>query len=825
MRRHPSPAVPRRAPGILRGPMRRALAALCLLLAAACASRAPVPAAAALAPPEAAPLEPRLARLVERLEAEREANHVPGVALAVVRDGEVILARGFGLADIETGRPVTPETLFAIGSTTKSFTAAVVATLVDEGRMTWDDPVSAYLPYFTPMLETDDRDAELTLADLLSHRSGFTRMSLAWASAALGREDVLRTAARAEPWDRFRGGFHYNNVMVLAAGEAAGVAAGSSWDELVQRRFFDPLGMRSTTLSVAAAEADPRLAKGYAYDAERDVQRPLELRDLNNIAPAGAINSNVLDMAQWVRLMLGRGELDGRRLIGDERFDELWSPHVAIGGGVAYGLGWFLHEWDGRQVIEHGGNIDGFAAEVALLPEEHLGFVLLCNVTATPLQQIAMPLVWESLLGEEPVEAGVTAGTPGAEPGGFDAFVGRYRADFGALRNTTLEVLVNAEGALAVDVPGQMVYALKPPGPDGRRAFALTEAIAVSFREVRDGRAQVLVVHQGGFDLEAPREGFEYPPEVPLAELEPLLGRYAWPERDAVLEVVIQNNHLAVDIPGQMVFELRPPDAAGVRAARAAQRISFAFETEAGRTTGMVFRDTDYEAECPRLDPAGPLPTLLELHALRRTAERSAAFEALGVLHLRSRAWAAQSGVDGTQEVYADGWTRAATVFDFGRYGWIRSVLLERGSFEASSFEPGGELGGDALRRARHGHPAALLADWRRVFSSERVLRRGELDGRATLEVELLDGDLPPALLDVDAETGDVLRWREMVLLPGVGEVPTTVLFSDYRDASGLRVPFRTSLENPESGRMVLDLELFEPGAEAPPEVFAPPAG
>jgi hypothetical protein len=370
--------------------------------------------------------------------------------------------------------------------------------------------------------------------------------------------------------------------------------------------------------------------------------------------------------------------------------------------------------------------------------------------------------VWDTLLGEEPAAA-PEAGAPGApDAGTFAPFVGRYRADFGILRGATLEVLVNADGALALDVPGQMVYALKPPDADGRRVFALTNTIAVSFREMVDERAQVLVLHQGGLDLEAPREGFEYPVEIPLEELEPLLGRYAWPEHDEVLEVVLRNNHLAVDIPSQgIAFELRPPDADGVRVARAADRIRFAFKTEDGRVTAMVFRDTGYEADCPRLDPAAPLPTPAEVHALRRTDERAAAFEAAGGIRVRSRAWAAQSGVEGTETVCVDGWERASTAFDFGRYGWIKSALLGEDGFEVSSFEPSEELGPERLRQARHGHPAVQLADWRRAFPEERVARRGELDGRPTLELQLQDGDLPPAVVDLDPETGDVLRWRE----------------------------------------------------------------
>jgi hypothetical protein len=530
-------------------------------------------------------------------------------------------------------------------------------------------------------------------------------------------------------------------------------------------------------------------------------------------------------MAQWLRLLLGRGTIGGKRLISAERFDELWAPQVAVGDGIAYGLGWFLQELDGRRVIQHGGNIDGFAAQVGLYPEEDLGFVLLCNVSATPLQALSLGLVADCLLAPEdaPPDPEPGAGTVAAAEG-FDTFVGSYQADFGVLRDTTLTVLVNDKGELALDVPGQMVYALKPPDEDGKRFFAMTDAIAVSFHEIAEERAQILRLHQGGLVFEAPRAGYVYPIEVPLAELEPLLGRYAWPDHEEALEVRIQNNHLAVDIPGQMTVELLPPDAAGIRKARVAERISFEFPRVDGRVLSMVFRDADYEKSCPRLDPPAPLLSLEELHALRRTAELDERFEALSGWELSYRAWAAQSGVEGAQTIRLAGWERSEQALDFGRYGWMRLVLTGGGGFEESSFDIGGELTGKRLRQVLHGHPGVYFADWRRVFDQEELVRRSQVGEREALELRLVDGDLPPARVDVDAETGDVLRWREATLVPGLGEISTTTTLSEFREVEGLRIPGRIVIENAENGRLVLELSSAAARAEFAPEVFERPA-
>ena len=280
----------------------------------------------------------------------------------------MVLARGFGLADVEAQTPATENTIYPVGSTTKAFTATLVGMLADEGKATWDDPVTQYLPYFDLDLRTDDEQAECTFRDLLSHRHGFSRMGVLWFGNETTREEILRTAAGAEAWDDFRAGFHYCNVTYLAAGVAAGVAADRTWDELMVERIFEPLKMGSSFLSISDVREDARLAVGYGWNEERGEHEQERLVNLDTIGPAGSINSNVLDMAQWVRLQLGRGQVDGMRLISEERIADTWSSQIEMGDGNAYGLGWMLREHDGRKVVEHGGNIGGFSAQVGLVP-------------------------------------------------------------------------------------------------------------------------------------------------------------------------------------------------------------------------------------------------------------------------------------------------------------------------------------------------------------------------------------------------------------------------------------------------------------------------
>jgi CubicO group peptidase (beta-lactamase class C family) len=224
---------------------------------------------AAPASPAVVPeLQQRLDLLVEQLEQQHQTLRVPGMAIAVVKDDEVILAHGFGMASVEKETPVTPETIFAIGSSTKAFTATLVGMLIDEGKMDWDDPVTEYLPYFQMNVESSSESDKITLRDVLSHRTGFTRMSLLFASGQIPREEVLLDATGAEPYVPFREKWYYSNVMYMSAGVAAGKADGTDWDTLVAERIFEPLGMGSTTTSVTQAEQDSRLASGYLWDED-----------------------------------------------------------------------------------------------------------------------------------------------------------------------------------------------------------------------------------------------------------------------------------------------------------------------------------------------------------------------------------------------------------------------------------------------------------------------------------------------------------------------------------------------------------------------------
>jgi CubicO group peptidase (beta-lactamase class C family) len=765
-------------------------------------------------------LEQRLQKLAADLEEARVEAHIPGMSIAVVKDDEVVMARGFGLADVENERPADAETIYAIGSTTKAFTATLVGMLADEGKATWDDPVTEHLPYFDLAVDSDDPDAQCTLRDLLSHRHGFARMGLLWSGGQVSREEVLRTASGAEPFDGFREAFHYCNVTYLAAGEAAGVADGTSWDEMMVGRIFEPLGMSSSTLTAAAAQEDPRLAVGYEWYESSDRIEPRPMVELVNIAPAGSVNSSVLDMAQWLRLQLGMGEVDDMRLISTEGIRETWSPMVSMGGNTAYGLGWMLREHDGRKLVEHGGNIDGFSAQVGMIPSEGVGYVLLMNLNVAPLQQQSLALVFDALLDEWPDEPAVAEASTPAELD-YDEYLGTYIANFASFRDEEFEVQRTEEG-IALHIPSQQTFELEDPDADGKWFFVLTNQVAVEFvRE--EGEIVALAVNQGGYRFEAPREELELDDGLPTEELERYTGTYQLAEGSKRIEITIARGGLAILDKGQMLaFEA--PDATGRANLRARPEQGATFQADAeGNVEALVFHGNAGDRLFRRVSAAGAdagdVPTLEEVLALRDVEARIAALQEGGGTRVTGEVWVPQAGVRGELTLYARGLDHYAHHMDFGKFGRVDTCAAGDEAWSYTSMRGLRVLEGKELTQAILGHPGAVEGDWSAYFDTIEVVRNEAVGDRPAHVVKLRRADMPSRSYWIDAETGDVLQMK-LVALEGRISIPVTVTYSDYREVDGVRRPMRAVLENPASGRMVMTLAQYERGLDLGDEVF-----
>jgi CubicO group peptidase (beta-lactamase class C family) len=308
---------------------------------------------------------------------------MPGMAVGIIKDGKVVFNKTYGYAHTGTGLQVTPETVFGIASCSKAFTAACIAILVDEGKLDWTDKVIDHYPEFRVFDPYITREMEIQ--DLLGHRSGYQTFDgdLLWYGTDYSRKEVLKRLAQRENPYSFRSRFGYQNLMFIAAGEVIEHVTGMSWDIFVNDRIFKPLGMYSTSTT------------NTHFKEEMDIAWPhiegeaIKFINYDNCGPAASMNSTAVDLMKWLRLLLGKGSLDGQEIFSQETYYKMVAPITLLNAGNAEepggrhffgcGLGWFLYDYQGRKIIEHGGGLPGFHSKVVFVPEENLAYVILAN--------------------------------------------------------------------------------------------------------------------------------------------------------------------------------------------------------------------------------------------------------------------------------------------------------------------------------------------------------------------------------------------------------------------------------------------------------------
>lgn len=339
---------------------------------------------------------------------------VPGLAISVVRNDSVLVARRYGVRELGRPERVDENTVFSIASLTKSFTATAAAMLVDDGKLEWDAPARRYLPllqFRDPYLTEN-----VTMRDLLAHRTGLHASNVAWMLTGAGAADRADLIRRARYWEAeapLRTRLVYSNLGYLVAGEAIAAAAGMPYEEVIRQRIFAPLGMRSTTIGDAGAARAANRVMPHAMIG--GVQRSFPWRDIDVIAAAGSVNSTATDMAQWLRFQMGDGTFAGRRLVSAEGLWEIHSPQLAIPaspafktarqveGIGAYAMGWNVMDYRGHPMLWHSGNADGQPAIMAILPRDHLGVVIMVNTWAAGLLHgLLLNRVLDEYLGYPP---------------------------------------------------------------------------------------------------------------------------------------------------------------------------------------------------------------------------------------------------------------------------------------------------------------------------------------------------------------------------------------------------------------------------------------
>ncbi|MFN0107007.1 MAG: serine hydrolase [Bryobacteraceae bacterium] len=341
------------------------------------------------------------------IEDTRKAFSAPGVAVAVVKDDATVYAKGFGLRKLGAPEPVTPDTRMAIGSTSKAFTTAAMAILVDEKKMDWDDPVRKHLPYFR--LSDPLADANVTMRDIVCHRTGYSRHDALWYRTTLSREEIIRKLEFIPLTKPFRSLYQYQNIMFLSAGESVGRIAGGTWEDFVAARLFAPLGMTNSDFSVRDLAKASDAAAAHVKRPSGEVEA-IPYCNIDNIAPAGSINSSVRDLSNWVRMHLSGGMFGEKRVVSAKQIAELHAPQTVVrpdatardlnpANQMSYGLGWMIQDYRGHHMVSHGGAIDGFRAQVTLMPEEKLGVVVLANLGGNNMPEALRYAIVDSVLG------------------------------------------------------------------------------------------------------------------------------------------------------------------------------------------------------------------------------------------------------------------------------------------------------------------------------------------------------------------------------------------------------------------------------------------
>jgi len=337
--------------------------------------------------------------------------NVPGIGVGVVVKNKLVFARGYGYRDYGNKLPFTPTTVVPIASNTKLFTVMAMGLLVDEGKIDWDKPVRQFVP--SVQFNNDELNASVTVRDMLAHRTGVTRHDMIWYKSPFTRQQLFERLKYLEPSQPMRTTFLYNNLMYGASGYIIELLSGKTWEQFVQGRIFQPLGMTSTVFSID--DVIKQSDHGVPFTERRDSDSLYAIpyyREQGAIGPAGAINSNIQDLSHWLIALMNAGRFEGRQVIPAGVVKATLEPSIAMpnttleafGWGellnAAYGMGRWTASYRGHLLAYHGGDINGFHSQISYMPSDSVGvIVLVIGDHAAPLYNVVSYNVYERLLG------------------------------------------------------------------------------------------------------------------------------------------------------------------------------------------------------------------------------------------------------------------------------------------------------------------------------------------------------------------------------------------------------------------------------------------
>ncbi len=737
-----------------------------------------------------------LAAIESKVEARRKELGIPGMSLAIVKDGEVIYAKGLGYKDFENNVPVTADTQFAIGSATKAFTGLTVLMAQDAGKLSLDDSPRKYLPYFR--MYDPETNEKITIRDLLSHSSGLNRTDLAMITGRLTRAELIEVAAQARPTAKFRERFQYQNLMFTAAGEVVAAVEKQPWEKVVPEKVLKPLGMTNSTMSIEDMAKAKDKSYGYQYNFDTKETQRLPFREIKEVAPAGSINSSANDMSRWLRFILAGGELDGKRIISEASFAEWIKPQMKVtpNGSVNYGLGWFLRDWNGKTVVEHGGNIDGFNALVAMIPEEKLGFVMLTNVTASPLGNELMPIVWEGILGAPKKEES------GSAPAGFEKEAGKYH-----LAEAGVDFVVEAiDGGLKMTVPGQPQYPLEHV--EGRK-YKLGGAPDGFFVTFKDNEVFLEQPH-GNFTLARVAAGETNPAGSTDAAKE-LIGRYLAPDGNGTIEIKEVDGKVSLVVTGQQPYALESNGKDSFRMMPLPDTYQASVKrTEKGEVEAVVLKQPQGEFAFKRIagDEAKLDITVDELMA--KTIAAGGGEENIRKLTSRKVIMDVDfenQGVKAVSTSYAVAPNKVASEVTMTALDKVIAAGYDffdgTGGEEAYSFAPVSKYSGKRLANTRIDSDFYGALNWKENYKRVELVRKAKCGEEECYVVEFEPAEGTKTTQFISTKT--FLTKRIEGVMPSSTssvELPYTLTFEDYREVDGVIMPFKTVHQSMSNGRI-----------------------
>lgn len=507
---------------------------------------------------------------------------VPGLAVAIVKDGEVVFAQGFGKRDVEHNLDVTPRTIFPIGSATKAFTTMSLALLSDQGKLDWDRPVKEYIPTFK--LYDTFATERMTPRDLVCHRSGLPRHDLMWYGSPFSRKEIFDRLQYLEPSKDFRTIWQYQNLMYMTAGYLVEQVSGQSWEDFVKEHIFEQLGMSSSIFDTTQAQQTADFSLPYRKKDDEARLMPF-YGEQWAVGPAGSIVSCIDDMSKWIQLHLKKGKHKETQFVSAGQIALMHSPQMVMEGSrefaelldSSYGLGWFIVPYRGHTSIHHGGNIDGFSTLISFLPAENIGVAVLTNLDANPLGAILSYNVYDRLLGLEEVpwnkryqeifDVSKAAGEKGKEKAAsdrladtqpshpLDAYTGDYEhPGYGRL-------VIEKEGEQLQLRYNAFTCPLKHYHYDTFECIVERFDLSLNISFSANPRGEI-------DGLSAPFEPtvkdivFKRVPRQEMTDktfLEQFTGQYALVGLPVVITVALKEEHaLALSIPGQPTYELEP---------------------------------------------------------------------------------------------------------------------------------------------------------------------------------------------------------------------------------------------------------------------------